>query len=270
MTNPNIPPEPQIINLADALRASVAAAPAPVQADRLITAMANIDWVQFTMNGGGCFHLDPDGSLCGRAIRWPGHQSEDADHLFVPLHVAATQLAKSAPAPVRISPEVQMVPLAGRNDAVAQRDRAESELDAERKMRIEAEAAATRAEAESATFSRRLAEALVRNDEDDLGCDRARMEEMRDERDALKAQEGEWADQISAALNSTADKLGRTPSMIAGHVRREHEAHTACFDRLRMLSDAIRILAAKATIRDEGARFVELLDGLSIPTGDLT
>lgn len=40
--------------------------------------------------------------------------------------------------------------------------------------------------------------------------------------------------------------------------------------QLRMLSDAIRILAAKATIRDEGARLVELLDGLSIPTGDLT
>lgn len=96
MTNPNIPPE-----IADA------AAPAPVQADRLITAMANIDWVQFTMNGGGCFHLDPDGSLCGRAIKWAGHQSEDADHLFVPLHVAAAQLARSAPAPVRISPEVR-------------------------------------------------------------------------------------------------------------------------------------------------------------------
>ena len=82
-------------------------APAPVHADRLINAMANIDWVQFTMNGGGCFHLDPDGSLCGRAIRWAGHQSEDTDHLFVPLHVAATQLARSAPAPVRISPEVR-------------------------------------------------------------------------------------------------------------------------------------------------------------------
>lgn len=76
---------------------------------------------------------------------------------------------------------------AARDAAAAQRDRAESELDAERKMRVEAEAAAARAEAESATFSRRLAEALVRNDEDDLGCDRARMEEMRDERDALKA-----------------------------------------------------------------------------------
>ncbi len=96
MTNPNIPSE-----IADATPA-----PAPVQADRLIAAMANIDWVQFTMNGGGCFHLDPDGSLCGRAIRWPGHQSDDADHLFVPLHVAATQLARYAPAPVRISPEV--------------------------------------------------------------------------------------------------------------------------------------------------------------------
>lgn len=75
--------------------------------DRIIAAMANIHWVQFTMNGGGCFHVDPDGTLCGRAIRWAGHQSEDADHLFVPLHVAATKLAKSAPAPVRISPEVR-------------------------------------------------------------------------------------------------------------------------------------------------------------------
>lgn len=95
---------------------------------------------------------------------------------------------------------VQMVPLAGRNDAIAQRDRAESERDSERKLRVEAEAAATRAEAESATFSRRLAEALVRNDEDDLGCDRARMEEMRDERDAIKAK--------LAALETEAMEVG--------------------------------------------------------------
>ena len=93
----------------------------------------------------------------------------------------------------------------------------------------------SRAEAESATFSRRLAEALVRNDEDDLGCDRARMEEMRDERDALKAQEGEWADQISAALNSTADKTGRTPSMIAGRVQREREELEATKEEIATL-----------------------------------
>lgn len=47
---------------------------------------------------------------------------------------------------------VQMVPLAGRDNAVAQRDRAESELDAERKMRVEAEAASDRIVAELATL----------------------------------------------------------------------------------------------------------------------
>lgn len=41
-----------------------------------------------------------------------------------------------------------------REDAEAQRDRAESELDAERKMRVEAEAAATRAEARLAALTK--------------------------------------------------------------------------------------------------------------------
>lgn len=36
----------------------------------------------------------------------------------------------------------------------------------------------------------------------------------------------EWPNQIAAALHSTADKLGRTPSMMAGHVRSERDAHT--------------------------------------------
>lgn len=114
---------------------------------------------------------------------------------------------------------------AARDAAAAQRDRAESELDAERRMRVEAEAASDRSNSELAT-----AQSIVSQST-------ARMEEMRAERDALKAQEGEWADQIAAALKSTADKLGRTPSMIAGHVRREHEAHTACFGRLRKAVD---------------------------------
>mgnify|MGYP000470423062 CR=1 FL=1 len=54
------------------------------------------------------------------------------------------------------------------------------------------------------------------------------------ERDALNAQ---WADQIAAALNSTADRLGREAQEMAAHVRREHEAHTACFARLRKAAD---------------------------------
>lgn len=82
-----------------------------------------------------------------------------------------------------------------------------------------------------------------------------------DERDALKAREGEWADQIAAALNSTADKLGRTPSMIAGHVRREHEAHTACFDRLRRAVDERDALKAKLAALVEAVSSAETILG---------
>lgn len=117
---------------------------------------------------------------------------------------------------------------AARDAAAAQRDRAESELDAERKMRVEAEAAAARAEAESATFSRRLAEALVRNDEDDLGCDRARMEEMRDERDALKAK---LADPRRVVIHetevvATKEEIASLKARLADLSEADEELHT--------------------------------------------
>lgn len=60
---------------------------------KIINAMANIDWQQHLMNAGGCFHVEDDGRLCGRADRWSGHGEPDF-HMFVPLYVAATKLAK--------------------------------------------------------------------------------------------------------------------------------------------------------------------------------
>ena len=113
-------------------------------------------------------------------------------------------------------------------DVIAQRDRAESERDSERNLRVEAEAAATRAEAESATFSRRLAEALVRNDEDDLGCDRARMEEMRDERDALKAK---LADPRRVVIHetevvATKEEIATLKARLADLSEADEELHT--------------------------------------------
>ena len=62
--------------------------------------------------------------------------------------------------------------------------------------------------------------------EADLADLRAENARLQTELAAARAENEQWPDQIAAALNSTADKIGRTPSMIAGHVRREHEEHT--------------------------------------------
>jgi len=46
--------------------------------------LKNIDWQQFAMHGGEpCFDLDRDGSLCGRARHWFGHNAPGS---FVSLH----------------------------------------------------------------------------------------------------------------------------------------------------------------------------------------
>ncbi len=76
---------------------------------------------------------------------------------------------------------VQMVPLAGRDNAEAQRDRAESELDADRKMRVEAEAALDERDCD--------VHARIRAGYDTTVADlwRAKVAKVESERDALKA-----------------------------------------------------------------------------------
>ena len=81
---------------------------------KIINAMANIDWQQHLMNAGGCFHVEDDGRLCGRADRWSGHGEPDF-HMFVPLYVAATKLAKGNALPALL-------------DAAEERDRLKSRL----------------------------------------------------------------------------------------------------------------------------------------------
>lgn len=81
---------------------------------KIINAMANIDWQQHLMNAGGCFHVEDDGRLCGRADRWSGHGEPDF-HMFVPLYVAATKLAKGNALPRLI---------AALEEARAERDKA--------------------------------------------------------------------------------------------------------------------------------------------------
>ena len=50
---------------------------------QVLDAAKKMDWVQVVLNGGPpCFHLDTDGSFCGRAERWQGH---DEMHGFVSL-----------------------------------------------------------------------------------------------------------------------------------------------------------------------------------------
>ena len=87
---------------------------------KIINAMANIDWQQHLMNAGGCFHVEDDGRLCGRADRWSGHGEPDF-HMFVPLYVAATKLAKGNALP-RL--------LAALEEARAERDRARQKIQA--------------------------------------------------------------------------------------------------------------------------------------------
>jgi hypothetical protein len=79
-------------------------APAPVAAPsdaaRFIEACARVDWMQMLLNGaGGCFRVEENGRLCGRAPTWAGHvHTGESCHLFEPLYVAVTRAVKAAAA----------------------------------------------------------------------------------------------------------------------------------------------------------------------------
>lgn len=66
-------------------------------AAQLIEAAKRIDWVQIGLNGDGCFHLE-DGRFCLRGHRWPGHGGRNPVHLYEPLYVAMTRIAKASDA----------------------------------------------------------------------------------------------------------------------------------------------------------------------------
>lgn len=58
----------------------------------LENAALEMDWQQVVQNGGPpCFHLMDDGTFCGRAERWPGHDVTPGepyrsfDHPYVSL-----------------------------------------------------------------------------------------------------------------------------------------------------------------------------------------
>jgi hypothetical protein len=54
-----------------------------------------MDWQQVVLNGGPpCFHLCEDGSFCGRAERWAGH--EDL-HKFISFHDLLRMVAEAGP-----------------------------------------------------------------------------------------------------------------------------------------------------------------------------
>ena len=122
---------------------------------KIINAMANIDWQQHLMNAGGCFHVEDDGRLCGRADRWAGH-SEPGFHMFVPLYVAATKLAKGNALPALL-------------DAAEERDRLKAKLAAlveataevHEKLRINADGKATVTVGKAIALRRELGEALA-------------------------------------------------------------------------------------------------------------
>lgn len=71
--------------------------PSDAEGDRFVHACTYIDWAQHLLSGGGCFHVDDDLGLCGRAERWAGHHTKGDDyHLFVPLHVAVSSILRRA------------------------------------------------------------------------------------------------------------------------------------------------------------------------------
>ena len=75
-------------------RAIEAAVLSKLAAGVSVERLKNIDWQQFAMHGGEpCFDLDRDGSLCGRARHWFGH---DAPGSFVSLHDFATTAIAAA------------------------------------------------------------------------------------------------------------------------------------------------------------------------------
>ncbi len=78
----------------------------------------------------------------------------------------------------------------------------------------------------------------------------------------LRAEDAQWSDQIAAALGTTGDKIGRTPSMIAEHVRREHEAHTRTFAKMveaEQQRDALQAEVAKLRAEQNAAPLVKEL-----------
>ena len=156
---------------------------------------------------------------------------------------------------------VQMVPLAGRNEVVAQRDRAESELDAERKMRVEAEAARDDARGELDDISSESGYA-VSFDEEGHGDDRTLPEFVRDlaaERDALN---NELCTHLAARNGLVGDGLIQTVETTACAVRRlttERDALKAKLDDpRRVVIHETEVVATKeeiATLRSERDMF---------------
>ena len=67
-------------------------------AAQLIDAAMRIDWKQVGLNGGGCFHLEEDGRFCLRAHYWAGHGGEKPTHMYEPLYVVMTRIAKASDA----------------------------------------------------------------------------------------------------------------------------------------------------------------------------
>jgi hypothetical protein len=84
---------------------------------------------------------------------------------------------------------------------------------------------------------------------------------LRAENERLRSEDAQWPEQIAAALNSTADRIGRTPSMVAGHVRLEHEAHSrkdamfgkACDERDTLRAENARLQTDLAAARADQA-----------------
>jgi len=59
---------------------------------RILKAAKAMDWGQVVANGGPpCFHIDDDGSFCGRAARWDGHADM---HKFIPLHELLREVSR--------------------------------------------------------------------------------------------------------------------------------------------------------------------------------
>lgn len=75
----------------------------PEEIERLEDAALHMDWMQVILNGGPpCFHLDDDGTFCGRAKRWPGH---DELHKFIGLHALLSRLRSLPSEPQDVNSE---------------------------------------------------------------------------------------------------------------------------------------------------------------------
>ena len=72
----------------------------PEDLKREIVAAKNMDWMQTRLNGmygPPCFHLEPDGRLCGRAQGWHDKAAEKMFHKFTPLHSFVERIAALTP-----------------------------------------------------------------------------------------------------------------------------------------------------------------------------